>query len=104
MYKQFNEFFLISFQSQDINRSLAGSKNVTSSSKSGPAFSHNISSLRQRIHRLEQILREKEKEITNLKSDISVSKVLEMEIQTEAYYREICRYAVIQFIYFHYGC
>ena len=50
-----------------------------------------VASLRQQVHSLEVALRGKEEEMAALKSGLSASRLREMEIQTDTYYREICR-------------
>lgn len=50
-----------------------------------------VSSLRQQVHSLEVALRSKEGEMAELKSGMAASRLREMEIQTNTYYREICR-------------
>ncbi len=47
--------------------------------------------LRVKVHALETALREREKELAAVKDDVSVTRIREMEIQTETYYREVCR-------------
>ena len=62
----------------------------TSQSGGGVAL---VASLRQQVHSLERALREKEGQVTELREGVAASRLREMEIQTETYYREICRYA-----------
>ena len=81
-------------QSQDATRSLAGTRKSVPTSQGAPTPSSSNSAicfLRQKVHTLEQALREKGRELVSFRSEVSVTKVKEMEIQTEAYYREICR-------------
>ena len=50
-----------------------------------------IASLRGKIHSLERALREKESALASLKREVNATRLREMEIQCEAYYREITR-------------
>ena len=102
----------IDFQSRDATRSLASSSSTTnkqhrpsstSSSASpgsggggGTALTASgsgavIASLRGKIHSLERALREKESALGSLKREVNATRLREMEIQCETYYREITR-------------
>ena len=105
--------FIISIplvQSRDATRSLASSSVTSnkqrrpSSTSAGPGSSGGsgsavtasgsgavIASLRGKIHSLERALRDKESALAALKREVNATRLREMEIQCEAYYREITR-------------
>ena len=97
-------------QSRDATRSLASSSITSnkqqrpSSTSAGPGSGGGcgsavtasgsgavIASLRGKIHSLERVLREKESALAALKREVNATRLREMEIQCEAYYREITR-------------
>lgn len=85
----------IYLQTHDATRSLVKNSDRQApaaqsvSSSGGGAL---VSSLRQQVHSLDVALRGKEGEMAGLKSGVAASRLREMEIQTDTYYREICRY------------
>ena len=50
-----------------------------------------LSSLKQKVHMLERVLREKETAINKLSANMKVSRVEEAELKAETYYYEVCR-------------
>ncbi len=85
---------LLSLQTRDATRSLVKNmdrKNVPNQSGGSSSKGGLISSLRQQVHSLERALREKEGQVMDLKNSVKATQIKEMEVQTESYYREICR-------------
>ena len=99
----------IPLQSRDATRSLASSSTTnkhrrplssTAAPGSGSAVTASgsgavIASLRGKVHSLERVLREKESALASLKREVSATRLREMEVQCEAYYREITRYVCV---------
>jgi len=82
------------FQTQDATRSLVKNLNKPKDSPqpvSSAGGSALVTSLRQQVHSLECALREREKETNELKQGLAASRLHEMQVQTETYYREIRR-------------
>ncbi|XP_037073985.1 IQ domain-containing protein E-like [Pollicipes pollicipes] len=50
-----------------------------------------LSGLKLRVFRLEQVLREKEDEVRRLRADTRTSRLQEMRLQVQVYYRELMR-------------
>ena len=48
-----------------------------------------LTSLKLRVFRLEQMLREKEEEVRRLKADTRTARLKEMKLQVQVYYREV---------------
>ena len=69
-----------------------GSGSAVTTSGSGAV----IASLRGKIHSLEKALREKESALAALKREVNATRLREMEIQCEAYYREITRWECVR--------
>lgn len=85
-------YFLIAhFQTRDKTRSLVNKQDSSTPTVSTGGGGVLVSSLRQQVHSLEVALRGKEGEVLELRSGVATSRLKEMEIQTDTYYREICR-------------
>lgn len=98
---------ILFLQSRDATRSLASSSTTNkqrrlSSTSASPGSGSSsaltasgsgavIASLRGKIHSLERALREKESALASLKREVNATRLREMEIQCETYYREITR-------------
>lgn len=54
-----------------------------------------VSSLRQQVHGLERALRDREGDLAELKRGVAATRLRELEVQSETYYREISRYCEI---------
>ena len=92
-------------QTHDATRSLVKVANKAQSTalSSAPGGSDGgavVTSLKQKVHSLEQALRKKESDVTELKRSVGATQVNELKIQVEVYCREIDRYAGI-IIYIH---
>ncbi|XP_078356588.1 IQ domain-containing protein E-like, partial [Oculina patagonica] len=69
-------------QPEDVRRTLTDKKGDTSAI---------VNSLKQKLHAVERTVKDKEAELSQLKKDIKMTNIEELEIQSETYYQEVQR-------------
>nr|XP_058944436.1 IQ domain-containing protein E-like isoform X2 [Pocillopora verrucosa] len=69
-------------QPEDVRRTLTDKKGDTSAI---------VNSLKQKLHAVERTVKDKEAELSQLKKDIKMTNIEELQIQSETYYQEVQR-------------
>ena len=73
-------------------KTAASKTSVPRSSSSSDSGSMAVTSLKQKIHALEQTLRKREDDINDFKRSIGNTQLNEMKVELEVYLAEIARY------------